>query len=58
MIPTEYRDFCRELADLSRKYGIVIEAVGGVATDVPADQLARLSYCADLDSGDLMPKGI
>lgn len=43
--------FCKELAALSKKYGIVIQAVGGVT------QTAKgfIKYNPDLDSGDLMP---
>lgn len=43
--------FCRELADLSKKYGIVIQAVGGVIQDINNFK----GYDTDLGSGDLMP---
>ncbi len=43
--------FCKELAKLSKKYGIVIQSVGGVQQS--AEGFVR--YNEDLDSGDLMP---
>lgn len=51
-IPQQYQDFCEELAKLSRKYGIVIQAVGGVR---PITKDFN-GYNPDLDSGDLMPE--
>lgn len=47
----KYEKFCAELEKLSRKYGIVIQAVGGVhrMTD------DFIGYNPDLDSKDLMP---
>lgn len=50
-IPPQYRDFCEELKKLSFKYGIVIQAVGGVIQNTENFQ----GYNTDLDSGDLMP---
>lgn len=50
-VPQQYKNFCNELEKLSRKYGIVIQAVGGVITNVTGFQ----GYNPDLDSGDLMP---
>lgn len=47
----QYRDFCEELKKLSFKYGIVIQAVGGVIQNTDNFQ----GYNTDLDSGDLMP---
>lgn len=51
-IPQEYYDFCKELENLSRKYGIVIQAVGGVR---PITEDFN-GYNPDLDSGDLIPE--
>ena len=47
----KYEKFCTELEKLSRKYGIVIQAVGGVRTLTDDFE----GYNPDLDSGDLMP---
>ena len=47
----KYEKFCAELENLSRKYGIVIQAVGGVK---PLTDDFN-GYNPDLDSGDLMP---
>ncbi|MFI3241746.1 MAG: hypothetical protein R3Y43_04190 [Alphaproteobacteria bacterium] len=43
--------FCKELAKLSKKYGIVIQSVGGVIQN----NNGFIRYNEDLDSGDLMP---
>ena len=47
-----YENFCNELEKLSRKYGIVIQAVGGVIQNTNGFQ----GYNPDLDSGDLIPE--
>ena len=47
----KYEKFCAELEKLSRKYGIVIQAVGGVKPLTNDFE----GYNPDLDSGDLMP---
>jgi hypothetical protein len=46
-----YEEFCRELAELSKKYGIVIKSVGGVTCNTEGFE----GYDSDLDSGDLRP---
>ena len=51
-IPQHYRDFCKELEKLSRKYGIVIKSVGGVRFDTKGFN----GYHPDLGSGDLVPE--
>lgn len=51
-VPQQYESFCKELEKLSRKYGIVIQAVGGVIQNTNG----FLGYNPDLDSGDLMPE--
>lgn len=51
-VPQQYESFCNELEKLSRKYGIVIRAVGGVIHNTNGFQ----GYNPDLDSGDLMPE--
>lgn len=52
IIPQKYRDFCKELKALSLKYGIVIQAVGGVRLSTEK----FTGYNPDLDSGDLIPE--
>lgn len=51
-VPQQYKNFCNELEKLSRKYGIVIQAVGGVIQNTNGFQ----GYNPDLDSGDLIPE--
>lgn len=51
-VPQQYESFCKELEKLSRKYGIVIQAVGGVIQNTNGFQ----GYNPDLDSGDLIPE--
>lgn len=51
-IPQKYKDFCKELEKLSRKHGIVIQAVGGVRLNTEGFR----GYNPDLDSCDLMPE--
>lgn len=47
--------FCKELTELSKKYGIVLQAVGGVHF-TNADTIKEFKgYNADLDCADLMP---
>lgn len=53
-----FTKFTRELADLSRKYGIVLAVTGGVHfTSLKKDKklLEKLSYTDDATSGDLNP---
>ena len=52
IIPQKYRDFCKELKALSLKYGIVIQAVGGVRLSTEK----FTGYNSDLDSGDPIPE--
>ncbi len=51
-IPQEYQDFCKELEKLSRKYGIVLQTVGGVRFSTEGFN----GYNPDLESGDLIPE--
>lgn len=51
-VPQQYKNFCNELEKLSRKYEIVIQAVGGVIQNTNGFQ----GYNPDLDSGDLIPE--
>lgn len=48
--------FTEELAELSKKHGIVLQAIGGVMIADPKDEaLQNLSYTDDATSGDLEP---
>lgn len=49
-----YTAFMRALTELSRKHGVVIQAVGGVYLCDPSD-VADLTYITDISSGDLLP---
>ncbi len=50
-----YEDFARDLARLSKRYGIVIQAIGGVYIRTPDGMKGFKGYTTDLDSGDLEP---
>jgi len=53
-----FTKFTKELANLSKKYGIVLEVTGGVNfVDLKEDKesLAKLSYSDDAVSGDINP---
>jgi hypothetical protein len=50
-----YDRFIFELTTLTRKYGVAIQSVGGVyLTDEPGE-FEKLTYTADISSGDLYP---
>ena len=50
-----YDRFIAELTALTRKYGVAIQSVGGVyLTDEPGE-FEKLTYTADISSGDLYP---
>lgn len=49
--PDNYLNFCKDLEKLSRKYGLVIKAVGGIIYNTEEFD----GYNPDLDSGDLIP---
>lgn len=48
----DYSKFLKELAKISKKYGVVIKSVGGVELGV----VDSISYEDDISSGDLMPR--
>ena len=55
-IETNYDKFIAELTQLTRKYGVAIQSVGGVfLADAPAE-FGRVTYIADITSGDLYPE--
>ena len=52
-----YDAFVAELTQLTRKYGVTIKSVGGVAiADDPSD-FSDVTYEADITSGDIYPIG-
>jgi hypothetical protein len=50
-----YEEFCHELAELSKKYGIVIKSVGGVSIYSQEVLKDFSGYTSDLESGDIEP---
>jgi len=53
-----FTNFTKELANLSKKYGIVLDVVGGVYfVDLETDKesIANLAYTDDSTSGDMSP---
>lgn len=55
-LEANYDKFVAELTQLSRKYGVAIQSVGGVIlADNPGD-FRDVTYVADITSGDLLPE--
>ena len=51
-----YDQFIAELTRITRQYGVAIQSVGGVfLADAPAE-FGRVTYIADITSGDLYPE--
>ena len=50
-----YDRFITELTALSRKYGVAIQSVGGVYIADERGEFDKLTYNADISSGDLYP---
>ncbi|MDO8931891.1 MAG: hypothetical protein Q7U97_05815 [Rhodocyclaceae bacterium] len=50
-----YDHFIDELTTLTRKYGVAIQAVGGVTIAQQSGEFAGVSYVADSSSGDIYP---
>ena len=51
-----YDQFIAELTRITRQYGVAIQSVGGVfLADAPAG-FGRVTYIADITSGDLYPE--
>ena len=50
-----YENFTKELAKLSKTYGIVIKSIGGVTLCSQEDLKNFKRYTTDLESGDLEP---
>ena len=54
-IENNYDRFITELTALTRKYGVAIQSVGGVYVADERDEFDKVTYNADLTSGDLYP---
>ena len=54
-IQRDYDAFVNALTQLSRRYGIAIQSVGGVYIADTREDFAQLHYSADISSGDLLP---
>jgi len=50
-----YDRFIAELTALTRKYGVAIQSVGGVYLADERGEYDKLTYTADITSGDLYP---
>jgi hypothetical protein len=50
-----YDRFIIELTTLTRKYGVAIQSVGGVYLADESGEFDKLTYTADISSGDLYP---
>jgi hypothetical protein len=50
-----YDRFITELTELTRKYGVAIQSVGGVYLADERGEFDKLTYTADISSGDLYP---
>ena len=55
-LEANYDKFIAELTQLSRKYGVAIQSVGGVILADAPGEFRNLSYVADITSGDLLPE--
>ena len=52
---SNYDRFIAELTVLTRKYGVAIQSVGGVYLADERGEFDKLTYTADISSGDLYP---
>ena len=50
-----YDRFITELTALTRKYGVAIQSVGGFYLADERGEFDKLTYTADISSGDLYP---
>ena len=54
-VENNYDRFITELTALTRKYGVAIQSVGGVYLADERSEFDKLTYTADISSGDLYP---
>ncbi len=52
---SNYDRFITELTALTQKYGVAIQSVGGVYLADERGEYDKLTYTADITSGDLYP---
>ncbi len=52
----DYGKFITELTALTRKYGVAIQSVGGVFLAEQQGEFDKVTYTADISSGDLYPE--
>ena len=50
-----YDAFVAELTQLTRKYGVAIKSIGGVAIADDPSEFSDVTYEADITSGDIYP---
>ena len=55
-LEANYDKFIAELTQLSRKYGVAIQSVGGVILADNPGEFRDVTYVADITSGDLLPE--
>jgi hypothetical protein len=53
---TDYGKFINELTVLTRKYGVAIQSVGGIFLAEQQGEFEKVTYTADISSGDLYPE--
>ncbi len=53
---TDYKNFITDLTALTRKYGVAIQSVGGIFLAEQEDEFDKVTYTADISSGDLYPE--
>jgi hypothetical protein len=51
-----YDKFIAKLTELTRKYGVAIQSVGGVYVADDSGEFQAVTYVADITSGDLFPR--
>lgn len=54
-VTRRYENFAKNLAKLTKTYGIIIKSIGGVSLSSQEDLKNFKGYTADLESGDLEP---
>ena len=55
-LESNYDKFISELTQLTRKYGVAIQSVGGVILADQPGEFRNVRYVADITSGDLLPE--
>ena len=55
-LEAHYDQFIAELTELTRKYGVAIQSVGGVILADAPGEFRDVTYIADISSSDLYPE--